>query len=206
MHTPSLEELLREILSVEDLDLVLSTDWASSKVGHRERIRRALLADISLRLNLDEEQKKHVLDLSITPKVTEYSVSISHCRQMGGYVRASDRTSLGFDIEVIDRVSELAAKKMRFDDSEWNEAPSASSFWVAKEAAFKSLFSISRQPVVPSQVKVGQWKRWNEMIETCQIVDVENQEVPHGRGCVWTSILDLNNSNVSMKMSIFALR
>lgn len=166
--------LLLQYLQVPELKWDLRPEWKSSTPNHREEIHRA---------------KKQLPE--------NWFSSISHCGKAGGFVAVPAPFRIGFDIEEIARVSDQAAKRVCDDpEIEFAEAPSASSLWVAKEAAFKGLFEIN-QPTTVSEIEIGPWEIKSKHMECFKVRSVEYQRTPDACGAV------LHMGEV--KLSFFAL-
>ena len=98
---------------------------------------------------------KSLLNLNEFPKISDPYVSISHTQGCTGWVSCDQ--PIGFDIERTDRNIKLETLLRISKESELNEAPNPLALWVAKEAAFKSLWR-SNSPRLISEIEVQQWE------------------------------------------------
>lgn len=113
-----------------------------------------------------------LLDLSQAPQTTDPYISISHTTGRSGWV--SHPRAIGFDIEKSDREIKKSVILRVSKAEELQSAPSPIALWVAKEAAFKSLWR-SHQPQVISQIEVSGWSRINSNLfgfKYCNINDL----------------------------------
>jgi 4'-phosphopantetheinyl transferase EntD len=90
-------------------------------------------------------------DLSRVPVLSHGYVSVSHTTDLGGY--AVGPYPLGFDVELVSRVSVRAVARVSRFAEELARSPSAGHLWCAKEAAFKALYHF-RQPNVLSALEI----------------------------------------------------
>jgi 4'-phosphopantetheinyl transferase EntD len=137
----------------EDVELHLSPKFGSLQKEHRVGIRAALkqtLQNLGMEVGLER-----IEDLSEAPRLPEGSVSISHCRLLGGWAFSATSQRLGLDIEQIARVRPELALRMS-NESEMEEAPHPAALWTAKEAAFKYLRG-ERQPLTAKEIRVTSW-------------------------------------------------
>lgn len=143
---------LRDHFQVPHLNLFLSTAWSSDQPEYRLGIRKHLQQHIW--------NAPDALDLTSTPDPTELSISISHCRGLGGIFWSTNPNSpqkhrVGFDVELDSRCVPKALLRVS-SKNELNDSPSAAALWTAKEAAFKTL-PRKHQPPSVSLLKVGYW-------------------------------------------------
>lgn len=143
-------------LGLQDFHLMLRRSFSSQHPQHRQEIREALLQSLVDRQCQPEVSR--ILDLGILPSAEEVSISISHCKAIGGFALASSSTPLGFDVEVTERILYSRIEKVCHDLQEQQESPSASSLWVAKEATFKALHRSFPEVGYLSQLKLGRWR------------------------------------------------
>jgi phosphopantetheinyl transferase len=151
--TPVEIQQVKEALKLSSFELRLSPDWGSDQPEYRQH------------LHADLKVNSGPLDSAI--------YSISHTLGLGGYVLSQQTEfQLGFDIEKADRVSPEIANRICKEASEFVSAPSPSTLWTAKEAAFKALRG-SHQPKVLSDISVGNWNHLSSQLGTFQFVQQE---------------------------------
>ncbi len=89
---------------------------------------------------------------------------------------------IGFDLEVISRVTPALAKRVCSSEAEFTRSPNAAALWTAKEAAFKSLKG-PLQPQVASDLEITGWKS-NSRFEIFEFkVGSKSQNTPNLRAC-----------------------
>lgn len=118
----------------EKFRLILDKNWGSANQSHRAEIRNCLAREFSN--HFSRAQLAQLNDLTWLPVASDGSVSISHCEQLGGF--AYSKFKIGFDVEVISRVSARILKRTAGED-EIEACPVPEFLWVAKEAGFKAL-------------------------------------------------------------------
>lgn len=133
-------ESLRKLLKSPDLLVFADSNWGSQNPHHRELIHAALA-----KIKTDELQS-----------------SISHAPEMGLFVVSQHH--LGVDVELTERVKPEVVARI-CSPEEFNAAPSVSSLWCAKEAAYKALKYFD-QPSVISKISVGGWQKIDSHTET----------------------------------------
>lgn len=135
-------EGIRKYFGLPQLLIELRPNWGSQNIGHREELHGELKKVMAKAYPLSDS-------------------SIAHCRSIGGYASSSYDTdqviALGFDIEETDRINSEVVMRICKDSAEVAEAPSVSSLWAAKEAAYKSVKG-SLQPKVISGIQLQTWK------------------------------------------------
>lgn len=143
---------IRRILFSQEIEIHLKSEWGAQGERHSEEIHTAL------KKNKEKGDK----------------FSISHTHDMGGYavLNSPGPWSLGFDIEMIDRVSPNVVRRVSFSTTETEKAPSSESLWTAKEACFKALQG-STQPTVISQIEIGSWTTFDSQIETYKMQNAQ---------------------------------
>jgi phosphopantetheinyl transferase (holo-ACP synthase) len=148
-------EHILNYLRLENLEIVLRSDWGSQNPDHRERLHGELKKRMSKAYPFSDS-------------------SISHCRSMGGFAFTSfdsDHVAqIGFDIEEDVRVRIETAKRICNTSEEFDRAPSPASLWTAKEAAFKSLKG-PKQPLIVSTLELTNWQTPSSQFETVEIKD-----------------------------------
>ncbi len=200
MHASSLVplealEALRLHLQLPDLQVILKSEWSSLNADHRLQIRKGLIEEIEKHTNLSAEDKGRLLDLEQTPLHPHVGFSISHNKICGGFVLNPQGQAMGLDVEIKTRVKENLISRVAASNTEVQNAPSAASLWVAKEAALKCLFRSGLQPHVVAEVEIGEWKT-NGKVESCRLLTNEAR-INNNRGCV----MDLDN----MKLAVFTV-
>lgn len=116
-----------------------------------------------IREALSEVTQENHRDLSAPPKSNIFSISVSHCSGLGGFALVPLPHSIGFDIEVADRVKDAIATRISTPE-ERTEAPAPSLLWAAKEAAYKSLLG-SGQPPHFTVVVTGGWLKLGQPLK-----------------------------------------
>lgn len=144
---------LRHFLKCPELVLNLNEDWSADHKEGRSMIREALS---------NWTQESHH-DLSSPPRSKSYSISISHCSGLGGFACVPLPHSIGFDVEVTDRVKDAIAARISTPE-EKSMAPTPALLWAAKEAAFKSLLG-SHQPPHFTVVVTEGWLKLGQPLE-----------------------------------------
>lgn len=120
----------------ENFRLILDKNWASKNQNHRNEIRNCLVEKFTN--HFSRAQLARLNDLTWIPEASDGHVSISHCEQLGGF--AYSKFKIGFDIEVITRISSRILKRTAAI-TEIEACPVPEFLWVAKEAGFKALSS-----------------------------------------------------------------
>lgn len=131
-------------------------EFGSDSVGHRERLRERLYRYVlqeSERLGLEirSDFRSRILDLSRPPRLAGWSLSISHCPTVGGFIALPSVRPIGLDLEIASRISPKVIHRIASFPSEKNHISdielyrdrmrieeAAASFWTAKEAAIKA--------------------------------------------------------------------
>jgi hypothetical protein len=148
------------------VEIFLNPLWGSHEPGHRARLRAAIQANVG--------GGAAILDLTRLPKCAGHSISISHCRGLGGFSIAPAQFALGFDIEVSARVGKSQISRVAFEPAEVAESPAPGVFWTAKEAAFKSLEG-RRQPRGLKDLRVGSWSQMERGVFRCAVLDPDRR-------------------------------
>lgn len=135
----------------KDLRVSLDGDW-SARVGHENRmkLRSSLQKHLILR-GCSEASVISITDLNSTPLHDSYSISISHCPEMGGFATAPLPIHVGFDVEVNARVTREAISRISSEE-ELKMNLSSAELWAAKESSYKA-FRVF-QPKVLSEVEI----------------------------------------------------
>ncbi len=162
------KENFRTYLGLPQLDIHIHSDLGSQVNEHSKLIHARLL----------QEQKRYPHSLVS---------SISHAKGLGGFCYVTDPPSatigIGLDIEESARVRPEIIHRVRFNDEEINEMPSAGSLWTAKESAFKSLRG-ETQPLVVTSLQIGNWKKISSHIETFELINKSDFKVLTGLGVI----------------------
>ena len=105
----------------------------------RIELRKSLVERLKISFgHFKKDWEKLLLIPGEPPIIPDISISISHCPLMGGFVFSFDKkTSIGFDIEISDRVDRAIEYLSTY--KEIKEAPEKSLLWVAKESVFKCI-------------------------------------------------------------------
>jgi phosphopantetheinyl transferase (holo-ACP synthase) len=127
------------------IEVVLRPDWGAEHKNHRQDIHKNL-----------SERGFHPLQSELTFLHPHFS--IAHCGKLGGYASMPplQEGKIGFDVEEVPRISEKVARRICTTDKEYQQAPSPSLLWVAKEASYKSLRG-PRQPETITAVEIHNW-------------------------------------------------
>ncbi len=177
MLSAQLIQLIGQALNEKSVSFFLSQEWGSQNSDHREKIHQAL-----------ESQKTRTEPASFT-------YSISHTIGLGGFVTSTSKNKqIGFDVEIKARVSNQIAKRISFNSTEFQEAPSAAQLWVAKESAYKALRG-QGQPKVITELNLGQWllvsaasnnSEQDFQVETFRLLSQSEQQVSDSIGITFT--------------------
>ncbi len=143
----TVEVEMGKALKLNDLRCEVSKQFASETPQHRNHIRQTLHDQLALN---STENCIGVMDLRQPPRPLTTAVSISHCPTLGGFVfhpKSEVVQSLGFDIEISDRVTPAVAKKVLPHPSEESlrerldrgDSVVSGIFWAAKESAIKCI-------------------------------------------------------------------
>ena len=148
-HFPFKIDYFNRELELPNLEIILDTQFGSRSSAHRMAIRQEILTRVS--------NDPKLLDLSIVPQQSTYSLSISHTYLSGGFAFSKDPGAIGFDIELTSRILTSAVKRISRYEEEFNEAPAADFLWTAKEASFKALSSGHLNVFKISDTRVTEW-------------------------------------------------
>lgn len=130
-----------------------SEDFASNRPDHRNKIRAAIADALG---TLEESERAKLLNLDEVPRLKNWSVSISHCAALGGWLAAPLPLKVGLDIEVKRRIHDKLIKRIAAPE-ELKSIPDPAFLWCAKESYYKAL--ASDQPAVITQLVIGGWKK-----------------------------------------------
>lgn len=163
------------------LNLEMDTDFGADNKLHR----MFLKSDLREKLI---ESGRDVPEGTDPLKTQGVPISVSHTDELGGFVWINLKEpmpglQIGLDIENSTRVHEVVAKRICKSEAEFKAAPSPSSLWVAKEAAFKALRG-PKQPQVLSEVEITEWTTVDSQIETCCLKDPQKLGLQFSKGLV----------------------
>lgn len=171
-----LQAQMNDFLGTTDIRLFLKTDWSSSSPMGRHEIRRHIFLNI--------EADEQILNLNNLPICESGSLSISHNRQMGGYVHTNQNFQLGFDIEVSARLNDSNVRLFASTE-EIRNARGAPILWTAKEAAYKCLPRVL-QPTVIGEIELTNWRHPKNNWTCCQIGSVKSKHLQHYSGAIYS--------------------
>ncbi len=138
MLSSSRIDSIKKFFGFEDFQINLKPEFSSSHPAYRGFINNSLMKDF---------------DFLPAERVTE-GVSISHCRDIGGYVWCQPSVPIGFDIEEASRIRHDVIERISSNDEHY---PNDVLQWVAKEASFKAA-NIKFPIRVLSDVVVDGWQ------------------------------------------------
>jgi hypothetical protein len=126
----------------------MSEDFSSLHQDHREKIRKSIADTL--------KTGSSIMDLGELPKLKDWSVSISHCHGLGGWVAVPRPLKVGFDLEVKSRINPKLIKRIA-QEGELDGIPDPAFLWCAKESYFKALGD--QQPTAVTQIRVDKWSK-----------------------------------------------
>lgn len=152
------QNVSRRGLGLDGLHFVLREDYGSQSADHRARIREDIFRRIRLGgPQLSHEAEEKLGDLNHPPQAPGQLISISHCRNLGGYAWLAQTGRLGFDVEELTRLKVATVQRVS-TPSEFALLPEpATLLWVAKEAAFKALAPLVGLNTI-SQISIDHWQ------------------------------------------------
>lgn len=128
--------------------------WGSDQANNRLKIRKGIsqfLEQSKIPFN-----KPLLLDLSKIPRIESCCISISHTKNIGGYLISLDG-SYGFDLENKQITNKVCVKIDAFDDSKFFiENKLENLYWSAKEASLKAIFNKLDQKILISKIYIEQ--------------------------------------------------
>jgi hypothetical protein len=148
------------------VEVFLNPLWGSQEPSHRLSLRAAIQANVG--------GDAAILDLMRLAKSASHSISISHCKGLGGFAIAPVQFALGLDIEFSGRVGTSEIARVAFEPAEVAESWTPSAFLAAKEAAFKSLEGRC-QPQGLKDIRVGSWSQTEPGVFRCVVLEVDHR-------------------------------
>ncbi len=127
-------------------------EWGSRNPGSRNSIRQSL--NETLR-TLSNEDQKLLADLGEPPRLREWSVSISHTHNIGGWVALKRPAQIGWDVELKSRIKSAIIERV-CSEREREEALQPELLWCTKEAYYKALED--EQPLAITQLSITGWR------------------------------------------------
>jgi hypothetical protein len=167
MRTQDLRSILLRTGVPASVEIFLNPQWGSQEPSHRQSLRAAIQANVA--------GGAAILDLTRLAKSASHTISISHCKGLGGFAIAPPRFSLGLDIEYSARVGRSDISRVAFDPVEIAESPTPSVFWAAKEAAFKSMEG-HYQPRGLKDLRIGSWSQIERGVFRCDVLETDHCE------------------------------
>ncbi len=151
-----------------------SVEFASSQPQYRKRLRHDIEDTLSV---VNEPEKGQLLNLDERPDLEEWSISISHCKKLGGWCATPKPGRVGLDIEEKSRI-ELRLIERVTTSQEIKAAPHFSYLWCAKEAYFKAL--AGDQPVTISELTIQKWRESEGPIWHFESPSLQGALIEHG--------------------------
>jgi 4'-phosphopantetheinyl transferase EntD len=127
-------------------------EWGAHSSGSRNRLRQALAHALA---PLSADDQRALADLNDPPRPSNWSISISHTHDYGGWMAVPRPAQVGWDVELSARIKRETIGRV-CSAQELLDAPEAAFLWCAKEAFFKALED--EQPLSISQLTIGQWR------------------------------------------------
>ncbi len=163
---------LRQFLQCPEFELRLSEEWGADNKEARALLRQAL-SDLT---------KEDHSDLSSPPRSDSFSISISHCAELGGFACVRRPRAIGFDVEIAERVKDTVASRISTPE-EKASAPSPALLWAAKEAVYKSLLGPGQPPHftavnIEGWLKFGQSSKFEKLNKAWEFRAVMSQTDP----------------------------
>ncbi len=149
-------EVIRSEIKDPTFDIKLNPAWGSDHLNYRIQIREHLATVDSSYFS--RQQQIQLYDLNLRPQPAQGFISISHCKNMGGF--SYSRLPHGFDVEEIKRISETIITRTT-TEQERSQAPHPKLLWVAKEAAYKALSDT--QPLIITDLVCTAWNSVSEL-------------------------------------------
>lgn len=127
-------------------------EWGAYNPESRQQIRQSMLEQLP---GLSAGERKALLDLDSVPSLENLSVSISHTRDIGGWLAVPRPLQVGWDVEQKGRIKMSIIERV-CEPNELTEVVDPVYLWSAKEAFFKALEDF--QPVAITQLSISDWK------------------------------------------------
>lgn len=146
------------MLNLSNIHIAISNKWGSVCEYNRFNIRQNILELLNgLKIKFD---KRLLLDTSLRPIIKKCSISISHSRQLGGYILSLDgETSVGFDIEQSSRITKKVVDRIDTSCNASMKSKVPDLIWVAKEASFKAMSNAGKKTLLKNLfIKIGHIK------------------------------------------------
>jgi phosphopantetheinyl transferase (holo-ACP synthase) len=121
--------------------------FAAATGDFRKRIRQ------SIRERLSPETES-LMNLDLLPTLPDWSISISHCQSLGGWIAIPKPNGIGLDIERLDRITTKVVNRIA-QEGELDNIPDPLLLWCAKESYFKALGPA--QPIAITQLRIEKW-------------------------------------------------
>ncbi len=156
-----LKAKLLSYLDIESAYFDIKEGWQSGSSEHRQVLRSALLTALKEpgrfpHLKLAAKDEDNINDLTAPPQIEHFSISVSHCPLVGGFVICPIHDGhVGLDLEDRTKVTPEIVARM-CSEEETFLAPDPALLWAAKEATFKSLLKAS-QPKALSEIVLLNW-------------------------------------------------
>jgi len=192
LKTAWLNAVTQRYLGVPHFQVFLKREWASDAAEARKLLRQHLFENI--------EGQAAILDLETIPCLQQGKVSISHCKKLGGFSFDPAGASIGFDIELTERVRSDSIRIVCVSRDEKERAPNAAALWTAKEAAFKALQG-PKQPRGVADIEIGAWVEREAGFFCCEMLSLQGRPAPANRGLV----LEFHESDTAITVGFFVL-
>ncbi|MFN3698112.1 MAG: 4'-phosphopantetheinyl transferase superfamily protein [Pseudobdellovibrio sp.] len=153
------QDLFHHQVDRVDVQLVAQPSFGAQHEQHRLRIREHIIHKNDK--NLKHRDKVNILNLNQIPKAFAYYFSVSHCLDMGGYIRSN--YPIGFDIESTERIENKTLERVsqsveielvKNAAQTFSEKMQNALIWSAKESCFKALHIADLDQHYLDEVKV----------------------------------------------------
>ncbi len=121
---------------------------ANANNEHRHKIRESIARNLNLPI-------AEISDLSRPPETASWSISISHCPNLGGWVAIPRPATVGLDIEEKDRLRPEVIRRVS-SENELKEAPHPAYLWCAKESHFKAVHANKNLTI--GAIQISEWR------------------------------------------------
>ena len=153
-------------LTQDDFLIRTGEGFGADGEDHRERIRLAIFQTLQSDYSIEAPE---VMNLDLLPKVTGLSISIAHAPGLGGFVISKDASSIGFDIEKTDRVTEKKLGRVLSENESIDSVTPVSIMWCAKEAGVKWASWLGHSSLM-SQVETSNWVNDGNDRWSCELI------------------------------------